>query len=112
MEPVLAPSDITGCTERQPEQKSYKRISLKVLHVLKLTNYDQACWFIILLSGLLEGLFNGVTTSNCPLPCTTISTETRHTQDFSDGFLGFAVSFQNTVEVKSLKLLNIDFVPR
>ena len=46
-----------------------------------------------------EALFYGLTPSNCPLPCTTVSTETKHTSTIDEDF-GFAVSFEKTVEVR------------
>ena len=53
-----------------------------------------------MISALLQNLFFSVTASDCPLPCTTFSTETRRTSGF-DGSLGFAVTFQSTVEVNT-----------
>ena len=48
--------------------------------------------------GVLESLMYGIAPSSCPLPCTTFSTETKHTSDIG-GYLGFGVTFQQTVEV-------------
>ena len=45
-----------------------------------------------------EALFYGLTPSNCPLPCTTVSTETKLTTTIDEDF-GFGVSFEKTVEV-------------
>ena len=45
-----------------------------------------------------NALFYGFTPSNCSLPCTTVSTETKLTST-SDEDLGFAISFEKTVEV-------------
>ena len=46
----------------------------------------------------LEALFYGYIPSDCPLPCTTVSTETKFTSSI-DGDLGFVVSFEKIVEV-------------
>ena len=50
--------------------------------------------------GLLERLFAGTAPSDCPLPCTTFSTETRRIS-YVDGYLGFGVTFENIVEVEN-----------
>ena len=49
-------------------------------------------------TAILGGLFHGVLSSTCPLPCTTYSLETRHIRDYG-GYRGFDVSFHDTVEV-------------
>ena len=46
----------------------------------------------------LNRVFYGVETSDCPLPCTTFSTDTKLANKANDG-LGFALEFQQTVEV-------------
>ena len=61
-------------------------------------------WHVVIVdSGLLLRLFTGVTASDCPLPCTTFSTETRSTSDTPG--LGFAVTFQSTVEVNTKHII-------
>ena len=52
------------------------------------------------LIALLDHLYVGAAPSDCPLPCTTFSTETRRISDM-DEYLGFAVIFENNVEVIS-----------
>ena len=46
----------------------------------------------------LQRLSQGMDTSNCPLPCTTFSTETKLANKINDG-LGFALELKQTVEV-------------
>ena len=46
----------------------------------------------------LNRFFYGVEASDCPLPCTTFSTDTKLANKANDG-LGFVLEFQQTVEV-------------
>ena len=55
------------------------------------------------LIALLDHLYVGAAPSDCPLPCTTFATETRRISDM-DEYLGFAVIFENNVEVISSTL--------
>ena len=47
----------------------------------------------------LGRLFSGIATSDCPLPCTTISTEAKLTDKYEHVNPGFGLQFQQTVEV-------------
>ena len=48
----------------------------------------------------LGRLFSGIATSDCPLPCTTVSTEAKLTDKYEHVNPGFVLQFQQTVEVK------------
>ena len=50
----------------------------------------------------LGRLFLGIANSDCPLPCTTISTEAKITDKFEHVEPGFILQFQQTVEVRFL----------
>ena len=50
----------------------------------------------------LGRLFLGIANSDCPLPCTTISTEAKITDKFEHVQPGFILQFQQTVEVRLL----------
>merc|ERR1712222_78711 len=53
----------------------------------------------------LGRLFSGIATSDCPLPCTTISTEAKLTDKYEHVNPGFGLQFQQTVEVTSTKMM-------
>ena len=48
----------------------------------------------------LGRLFSGIATSDCPLPCTTISTEAKLTDKYGHVNPGFGLLFQQNVEVR------------
>ena len=51
----------------------------------------------------LQRLSYGMETSDCPLPCTTISTDAKLANKMNDG-LGFALEFKQTVEVSGVDI--------
>ena len=53
------------------------------------------------ISHQLGRLILGLDISNCPLPCTTISTEAKLTNKFASDSSGFALQFQKSVEVRA-----------
>ena len=54
---------------------------------------------MLMISGALENLFFGTDTSDCSLPCETFSTETKLTSTVSSDYIGFGLTFKETVEV-------------
>ena len=58
----------------------------------------------------LQRLSQGMDTSDCPLPCTTFSTDTKLANKINDG-RGFALEFKQTMEVSwvDIKVQKISF---
>ena len=64
----------------------------------------------ILLSGKLENLYLGSDSSDCPLPCTTFSTEVKISSEV-DEYLGFGLNFLSTVQVTNALILFLESPP-
>ena len=61
----------------------------------------------ILFSGKLENLYLGSDSSDCPLPCTTFSTEVKISSEV-DEYLGFGLNFLSTVQVTNALILFLE----
>ena len=54
----------------------------------------------------LDTLFQGVQSSDCPLPCTTVSTESKLTNVIDPGYVGIGLTFVQTVKVNTVNTLS------
>ena len=50
----------------------------------------------------MGGLFFGIEASDCPLPCTTVSTEAKLVNEYENSEFGFGLGFHQTVEVRMI----------
>ena len=53
----------------------------------------------------LDTLLQGVQSSGCPLPCSTVSTESKLTNVIDTGYIGIGLTFVQTVKVNTVNIL-------